>query len=192
MIQWRLILLTSRKGVALWWFAGQGSWRLGVLWLVRGLCFPFTTMGVMFSILHRGHFHSLWRRVMSPQGHILQTLIRGDIAPIVSLHCFLFFFHVVSLSALSSPLSLYLYTCVYFCITVLQSGCVSRCYLRRVHCVTRRSSLSAPWRFTPARQVLFVLVFSRVHVRSGGRTCSFVIVGSEEENHKNTRNWPLC
>ncbi len=35
----------------------------------------FEGMGVMFSILHTGH--------------VLQTLIRGDIVPTVSLHCFL-------------------------------------------------------------------------------------------------------
>ena len=51
--------------------------------------------GVNISIVqswgHVLHSHQGGHVLCSPFGHVLQTLIRGDIAPTVSLHCFLLF-----------------------------------------------------------------------------------------------------
>ncbi len=72
--------------------------------------------GVIFSILHKGggghvlqtpkgsgscsQFSRRGHRLHSPQGHFLQTLIRVDVAPTLSLHWFLILMDLANLEAL--------------------------------------------------------------------------------------------
>ena len=66
---------TSREEVALWW-SDTAVWPACVGWFGAGNISILHGKGVVIPILHKVIFPKLWSR--------------GDVAPTVSLHCFLF------------------------------------------------------------------------------------------------------